>query len=151
MSESEQGIKGLALKGRVAQILNERELVINIGAEQGVKAGMKFAVLAESPLDIKDPESGETLGVIDREKVRVKVSEVRPRLAICCTYRVIRTGSPSVADIFGSYRNSTIFGRGIEEKAETLRASDASLPPPLSPEESFVKVNDRVLQISENG
>jgi hypothetical protein len=34
------------IRGKVAQILNEREVVINIGKDAGVKIGMKFKILA---------------------------------------------------------------------------------------------------------
>jgi hypothetical protein len=31
-----------------------------------------------------------------------------------------------------------------------LEAKDVSLPPPLSPEESYVKMNDKVIQIDDD-
>jgi len=34
------------------------------------------------------------------------------------------------------------------EIIDTLKATDKSLLPPLSPEESYVKINDRVVEIS---
>lgn len=75
------------LEGKVAQIVSEREIAINIGSLQGVEKGMKFAVLAPSPQEVKDPETGELLDVIDREKIRVEATEVRERITICATYR----------------------------------------------------------------
>ena len=35
----------IPIQGKVAQILNSRELVINLGSEQGVTLGMHFNVL----------------------------------------------------------------------------------------------------------
>ena len=49
---------------------------------------MKFAVLAKTPLEIKDPKSGESLGQLEREKVRIRVKDVREKFAVCTTYRV---------------------------------------------------------------
>jgi len=88
------------VEGRVAAILNARELAINIGRKHGVCLGMKFAVLAETPLEIRDPISGEVLDAVDREKVRVETTELRERISICRTYRV-RTipGGPLCADL----------------------------------------------------
>lgn len=76
------------LTGRVAAILNERELVINIGADKGVALQMVFKVVAEKPLEIADPETKEIIGYVDQEKVRVKVEEVQKGLAICKTIRL---------------------------------------------------------------
>jgi len=146
-----QTITATKLEGRVAQILNARELVINIGSEQGVKWGMKFAVLAEQPVEVRDPNTNELLDTVDREKVKVEVAEVREKITICRTYRVqqIEGNMTYVRQSF----MAEILGKGTpippREEVETLRASDSSLPPPLSEHESYVKINDRVIQIAE--
>jgi hypothetical protein len=66
----------MSVEGRVANVLNARELVINIGRDDGVRRGMKFKVLADTPTEITDPETERVIGVIDREKVRVQATEV---------------------------------------------------------------------------
>jgi hypothetical protein len=131
-------------EGRVAQLLNARELVINIGSEKGVIPKMKFAVLSETPLEIRDPNTQELLDVVDREKVRVEAYEVRPKISICRTYVVRSEGmrfgfTAAVLENIKPYR----------EVVETLKAEDSSLPPPLNPEDSYVKINDRVVAIEE--
>src|ERR1700728_922295 len=83
MTETAKGASENKLTGRVAQILNERELVINIGSQAGVSNGMKFAILAEAPLKIIDPVTKELLDTIDRTKVCVKAHEVKPKVSIC--------------------------------------------------------------------
>ena len=142
-SEQTQGV----LQGRVAQILNERELVINIGANNGVSKGMKFAVLAEVPTEVRDPQTKEPLDQIDREKVRVEASEVRPKIAICKTYRTIKTQG---SYFWGNIRINELLNSPPNERKETLRAKDSALPPPLSPEDSYVKINDRVVLVEDN-
>jgi hypothetical protein len=132
-----------SIEGKVASVLNERELAINIGVEQGVKEGMKFKVLAEKPTEILDPETGEILGELDREKVRVRVLEVREKFSVCRTYKKrYASGGPfynmfAVGDLVA----------GPRVVVETLKAEDSSLPPPLSEEESYVKKGDRVIQL----
>lgn len=146
MSSSQTTI-ATKLEGRVAQILNARELIINIGSEQGVRPGTKFAVLAESPIEVRDPTTGEVLDVVDREKVTVEAADIKPRITICRTFRTRTVGggghrflmNPFPVDFFSEPR----------EVVETLRAKDASLPAPLSEEDSYVKINDRVIQITE--
>lgn len=130
------------LQGKVAQILNERELVINIGAADGVQRDMKFSVLAAEPLEIMDPDTGDVIDRIEQEKVRVEVARLRDKTAICRTYRVTRTP--------GIRRSDLSFNLGLafsEEIPETLRADQKSLPKPLSPEESYVKIGDVVVQM----
>jgi len=133
------------LEGRVAQVLNERELVINIGATNGVQQGMKFAILSETPTQIRDPKTNEVLDVIDREKIRVEASEVRTKIAICKTYRTTIIKGRSFLFEYWNEMNM----QPTREIPETLRANDSSFPPPLSPEESFIKVNDRVIQVKD--
>lgn len=145
MSEATSPEKQKRLEGRVAQILNERELVITIGSDAGVKPGMKFAVLSETPLNILDPTTGAILDVLDREKVRVEASEVRLRITVCRTFRTF--GSAAIVDRSAL---STLFGTLGPLKHETLRVTDKSFPPPLAAEESYVKVNDRVVHVPES-
>ena len=64
------------ITGKVAGVLNERELTINVGSEKGVYEGMKFKVLASSPIKVKDPDTEKILGTVDREKVQVKAIEI---------------------------------------------------------------------------
>lgn len=129
-----------AITGLVASVLNERELAINIGANFGVRPGMIFKVLADRPVEIRDPSSNAVLGEVDREKVRVKASEVHPLFSICRTYRTRYVGLPlahTLAEITGPYRAVT----------ESLKAEDSELPKPLSERESIVKRGDRVVQV----
>lgn len=133
------------LVGRVAMVLNERELAINIGATDGVEIGMKFKVLADEPTEILDPETDELLGSIDREKVRVQAREVQERFSICRTYIIRRTdGGP----LYGLAAFAAL-SAPPREIPETLKAEDSSLPPSLSEEESYVKKGDRVVQLIE--
>ena len=131
------------IEGKVAGILNERELTINIGIKNGVFEGMKFSILAKEAIEIYDPETNEKLGMVDREKVRVIVAEVKERFSICKTFRTwTQQGSP-FADIGRLMVAPSV-------KHETLKVNDSSFPPPLSEEESYVKIGDRVIQVKED-
>lgn len=72
------------ITGKVAAVLSERRLVINRGSEHGVEPGMRFRVL--EALDITDPDTGERLGELPREVVRVAVIDVAPRYAVAHTF-----------------------------------------------------------------
>lgn len=127
-----------ALQGRVARILNERELVINIGGDRGVVEGMRFAVLAATPDLVTDPDTGEELGELDPEKVHVEAIQVHSRMTVCSTYRSRWIGSGS--GLFGL----TELLQPRRQITETLRADEGSRPRTLSPDEAYVKVGDRV-------
>lgn len=132
------------IEGLVAGILTERELAINIGSDQGVVSGMKFQVMANTPTEIRDPNTDEVLGSITQEKVRVRATRVNPKFSICRTYEVREIeGGPLSA---GFALPSGLFDppRRIPE---TLKAEDADYLPELPEEESFVKIGDRVVQI----
>ena len=47
--------------GKVARVLNEREIAINVGAEDGVTVGMYFDVMEIQYEDIKDPGYGRSI------------------------------------------------------------------------------------------
>ena len=140
---------GERIEGKVAQIISEREVAFNIGSDHGVKEGMKFAILAKSPLPILDPDTGSELGSVDRTKVRVVASRVEDKWSIAETYEVyaVETGGLGPG---GFWSVSQMFEpRRVEKRVQTLRLKDAAGPPPLPPEESFVEIGDRVLQLIE--
>jgi hypothetical protein len=138
------------VQGLVAQIINSRELAINVGEDHGVREKMRFAVLAATPLEIKDPKTKEVLDTIDREKVRVEAIMVRPKITICRTYQTRHIpGGPL-------YNISFPIGSGIDDWTrpprtivETLKADEESYPEPLSESDSYVKIGDRVIEVDE--
>jgi hypothetical protein len=132
------------IHGKVAGILNERELAINIGLNNNVQVGMKFAVMSSEETKVYDPETGDLLGLVDREKVRVQATEVKEKFSICKTYRTLTVGEgplheyARIASLFAPPRTVP----------ETLKAGNSDYLPPLSEEESYVKIGDRVVQVS---
>ena len=75
----------MGIEGKIAKVLNTRELVLNRGSDDGVLVDMEFAVI-EPRLIIVDPETEETLGEIEREKIRVRVFETHPKFSLARTY-----------------------------------------------------------------
>ena len=62
------------IRGKVARILNSRDMVINVGSGSGVVVGMRFDVMDARGEDVEDPDTGEVLGSVERSKVRVEIS-----------------------------------------------------------------------------
>jgi len=136
MSESEN------LLGQVAAILNDRELVINIGEEAGVKTGMRFKVL-DKPKLVKDPSTKEELGTVTREKIRVKVTEVHPKLSVARSYQTyeVNVGGRGFSFAMGDMYTPPKY----VTRVKTLRFKDSGLDyGPLDESGSFVKLGDPV-------
>lgn len=134
-------VESKQITGKVAIILNTRELAINIGKKDGVKVDMIFKILSPNSITIKDPDTQKIIVSIKREKTRVKAIEVNDDYTICRTYRTktIEGFNPlaTMADLISGPRTIT----------ESLKAEDSERPTPLSEEESYVKIGDIVESI----
>ena len=134
-----QKIKTEVIEGRVARILNERELVINRGTEQGIQDGMKFSILEEAN-DIIDPETSEVLGSLTREKIRVKIVDVQPRFSVGRTYETYQARTPS--QYFGLLHTQTV------NKIRTIN-QPGTRDDPFGDVVGYVEVGDKVVQIPD--
>ena len=91
------------IRGKVARVLNKHEIAINVGTAHGVAVGMYFDVIDANELDIKDPDTGEVLGSIERGKIRVKITYVQEKLSVAAAHPYL-----SPAQIASSgYRSSS--------------------------------------------
>lgn len=137
------------LRGKVARILNSRELAINLGSAQGVAVGNLFDVLDPKGEDITDPESGELLGSVERPKVRVKVINVQEKLCIASTYKSRKVNVGGMGSDLGFGRMASML-RPPEyvTKYETLKTKEKTWED-LEEKESFVKTGDPVVLVSE--
>jgi hypothetical protein len=131
------------IRGRVARVLNTRELAINRGSVHGVSEGMRFAVLDTTAEGIEDPETGEELGSVYRTKVRVEVVIVKERLAIARTYATKQVNVGGTG--FGGFGDAFKPPKWVS-RHETLKADEAAWQE-LSEERSLVKTGDPVEEI----
>jgi hypothetical protein len=133
------------IRGKVARILNRRQLVINRGNEHGVTVGMQFAVLYALGTDILDPDTKEPLGSIPVPKVIVKVVRVEERLSIASTFRRYRT----VAGPLVTWADFANLNRPSEVRVETLSTDESTFKQELKEADSFVRVGDEVAEVVE--
>ena len=75
------------IRGKVARVLNSREIALTVGSSDGVVVGMFFDVMDPKGEDITDPDTGDILGSVERPKVRVQITKVQERLSVASTYR----------------------------------------------------------------
>lgn len=73
---------------RVVNVIDEFRVVINRGANHGLKLGQRFMVYSVSEADLVDPETGESLGRLEIVKGAGSVVHVQERLA---TLRSLQT------------------------------------------------------------
>jgi len=71
------------IEGKVAKILDEYSIVINVGRDNDVVNGMVFAVFVQSDEEVKDPDSGEALGKLENIKEHVFVAHVQDKFSTC--------------------------------------------------------------------
>jgi len=135
------------LRGKVARILDSRNLVINIGSQQGVKIGMYFDVMDPKGDDIRDPDTNEILGSVERPKVRVRITDVQDKLSVASTYKktTINIGGKGTAISFG-FAEYLMPPKWVT-KYETLKTDETTWED-LNEEESRVKSGDPVSQVT---
>ena len=141
------------IRGKVARILNEREIAINLGLAKGVTVGMYFDVVDANGENIKDPDTGEVLGSINIPKVRVKVTQAQEKLSVATTYQSEKVNVGGTAST-GSFRTLGPFARSLMPaewitKYETLEKT-AGTPEPFNEKDSMVKTGDPVIQVLED-
>ena len=79
----------MGIEGKVAKILNSREVIINKGALDGVETGMRFNV-QEPQIDVFDPDSNLLLGHLIRSNIQVEIIEVQPQFSVARTFETYR-------------------------------------------------------------
>ena len=137
------------IRGKVAHVLNTREIAINVGTAKGVTVGMYFDVM-DTYDEIRDPDTDEVLGSLERPKIRVKIIHVQEKLALATTYQKERV------NIGGTGRGLPLgpFARALMpptwvEKYETLGKTEKTKDV-LDEKDSYVNVGEPVVQTIED-
>jgi hypothetical protein len=74
----------MALYGKVVKIFDETALLVNLGSNDGLKRGDLLAVVEKGD-EVTDPETGESLGVLELVKAELIASDVQERMSILRT------------------------------------------------------------------
>jgi hypothetical protein len=73
------------IEGKVAKILDDQSLILNVGQAHGVTQGMVFCIYATVE-DVTDPDSGESLGAWEAVKGYVQATHPQEGLTVCRAY-----------------------------------------------------------------
>ena len=76
---------GLDVGYKVAKILDDKTLVLNVGRAAGVTQGAVFCIYAPVD-DVTDPDTGESLGAWEAVKGYVQAIHPQDRLSVCRTF-----------------------------------------------------------------
>ena len=126
------------VRGKVAKILSEREVALNRGLLDGVELGMRFDILNPDFQEIRDPDTNEALGFIERPKSRVRVTLVYDRVAVAETFRVrkVNVGGDGVG--WGMFqppkwekRYETVMDGGAKSKGGAEFSAQVSVGDPV--------------------
>lgn len=130
-----------AVRGKVAEVVSDREVILNKGSNDGLKEGDYFKILDPNMMGIVDPDTNEPLGGFNVIKIVVVAIQVAERVTLARTFRrrsvnVGGTGGLGLAS----------FARAMQEpkyveQIERLRLDEAA-PRPLAPKDSIVSVGD---------
>lgn len=141
-------IQSEPIRGKVAKVLSDREIVMNIGNKHNVQRGMFFDIRAAGDSEIIDPDTGEVLGEIDRPlvKARVKVTSVEDKFAVATTYRTerVNVGGSSVLHSLRIALGPPQWTTRVERIRSHERAEGV-----LSESERYVTIGDSVVQVSD--
>jgi hypothetical protein len=108
---------------------------------------MYFDILDRNGEDIKDPDTGEILGSIERAKVRVQVTKVHEKLSVASTYKKKEINVGGRGGVGGDLA-SLFMPAKYETKYETLKTTEKTWEN-LSESESYVKTGDPAVQVVE--
>lgn len=101
----------IGVLGRVVKVLPGGRLVTDVGLEHGVRFGDLFAIVVPGD-EITDPESGATLGVLERVKAHLVADHVQPGLTQLVPPPEARTGaSPSSRVLSARLADTNAHGR----------------------------------------
>lgn len=135
------------IEGRIAQILNESMVIVNVGAEAGCKAGMVFVVLAEGD-EVKDPDTGEPLGKWELPKGHIRVVHAQDKLSVC---QAVAPEEEEESEVDPSTRTlsasmiAVSMRRGEQQPRLNVRRADITGMPEIPP----VRVGDKVRALTE--
>ena len=108
------------IRGKVARVLNSREVALNKGSSDGVEVGMIFKILSPASA-IKDPDTGELLGSIELEKISVEISAVYERVSVASTYRTHKVNVGGIGIGMGLIPPKSLNPPKWETRVESLK------------------------------
>lgn len=131
------------IKGKIAKIVDETTFLLNVGAQDGVRNGMRFVVFDEGD-EVSDPDTGESLGVWEIVKGELIVTNAQERLSMAQT--PIKQKAEKTETLSALMVEASKSGAGAEQRAslEVNRSEMSGRPATKA-----VSVGDPVRSVDE--
>ena len=132
------------IEGKIAKIIDDRTIILNVGARDGTKEGMIF-VIYDPGDEVTDPDTGVSLGKWEMVKGRVVVSHVQERISTATPPPKPTSGDSGTLSAMMVEHSRGVYSSQDKNRYEPLpvRTSDISGKPSLSP----IAVGDRVRSV----
>ena len=109
------------IRGKVARVLNEEELALNIGAANGVTVGMIFDII--ETIQITDPDTSKLLGKVERPKISLEIVEVQEQLSVASSFDkfiILENIGPFTSSLLPSNRALVRIGEVAVQSTESI-------------------------------
>ncbi|MGL5085400.1 MAG: hypothetical protein ACRC68_06710 [Clostridium sp.] len=123
---------------KVIKIIDEYRIVVNVGANEGIKSGDIFEIFVQGEMVI-DIDSKEELGTLDFIKAKIEVETVFEKMCICVNELKVNNSPFATAGklALSFYGNS-------EKEPETLNITMSEITGGLSNYDKKIKLGDLV-------
>lgn len=121
------------IKGKVVKILNNYQIIADVGYADGVKKDMNFIIYTEGE-EILDPDTKKPLGKIEHLKARIEPLHIQEKITIMETYE------KEISKIMAAFRPS---GAAIERQKPFITAESFKGKDDVN---LIVKVGDQIRQ-----
>lgn len=129
------------IRGKVAEVVSDREVILNRGSIHGVAPGMYFAILNPHTVGVTDPDTEESLGDIRMVKIVVRAVEVAPKITLARTFRTRRVNLGGNGGLGIGGLASALREPQYVEQVEKLTL-DKNAPRKIDPKDSVVDRGD---------
>ena len=133
------------IRGKVARVLNARELALNVGSDHGVELNMLFDVLDSASENIRDPDTNLIIGSVYRPKVRVKIVQLQEKISVAGTYKSKSVNIGGTSTSIAAWANLFSPPKWVSEY-ETLKTKESTWEN-LEEKDSYVATGDPVVQV----
>ncbi len=104
---------------RVAKVLSETRIVLNVGSKDGIKESYNFLVYSIGEEDIIDPVTGKSLGKLEYVKGKGHVIHLQENM---CTIETFK--KPNQRKIIRKNGNAMSIFRGFETETEEYPSNE---------------------------
>lgn len=111
--------------GKVVKVIDEYRIVINRGSEHGIEENQKFMLYELDEEELKDPDTGASLGTLEIVKGIGKAIHVQSKITTIESSKRETGGSKKIVKTSGG-GFTNILGQQIRE--EIINAEDRAVP-----------------------